>query len=122
MSFLKQQLEFGLVLYYKYSPKHCYRRHPSHFHALAGWLVVKNEKTRGERGAYSHYILVMAVSYSVVLYVWHCVFRIALALRVIDGRNLYTATREVSPALSSYPLPQFIWHRLSNKRVADIAL
>lgn len=39
----------------------CYRKHPSHFHALAGWLVVKSEETRGERGAYSHYILVMAV-------------------------------------------------------------
>lgn len=28
---------------------------------------MKNEKTRGERGAYSHYILVMAVAVGTVL-------------------------------------------------------
>lgn len=67
---------------------------------------MKNEKTRGERGAFSHYILVIVVvSYSVVLYMWHCVFRIALAFHVIDVTILYTAARKMTPAIALLPSP-----------------
>lgn len=82
---------------------------------------MKNEKTRGERGAYSHYILVIAVvSHSVVLYLWHCVFRIALIFHVIDGRNCIcdNTGNESSYSLLTLPLPlplsHVTWHRFSS--------
>lgn len=86
---------------------------------------MKNEKTRGERGACSHYILVievLAVSYSVIVYALHCVFRIALEFHVISGRNPYTATQEMSPAITLFALPHVTKHRLSNNWTADKAL